>query len=83
METETRTFFSLFFSAVSSFPAFAAWRLSCFAVNYQKKSKKAAGRAPKIPNVSKNGPPNPWRIKLPMRAAKPSKKASRKYKMFQ
>ena len=27
------TFFSLFFSAVSSLPAFAAWRLSCFAVN--------------------------------------------------
>ena len=29
-----RTFFSLFFSATSSLPAFAAWRFSCLAVNY-------------------------------------------------
>ena len=27
------TFLSLFFSATSSLPALAAWRLSCFAVN--------------------------------------------------
>lgn len=28
-----RTFLSLFFSVVSSLPAFAAWRFSCLAVN--------------------------------------------------
>ena len=32
-----RTFLSLFFSAVSSLPALAAWRFSCFAVNYRDK----------------------------------------------
>ncbi len=32
------TFLSLFFSAVSSLPALAAWRFSCLAVNFRLKS---------------------------------------------
>lgn len=40
-----RTFLSLFFSAVSSLPALAACRFSCFAVNYTRKRMGLAIRS--------------------------------------
>lgn len=36
------TFFSLFFSVTSSFPALAAWRLSCLAVNWTGRNAASA-----------------------------------------
>ena len=42
-----RTFLSLFFSAVSSLPALAAWRFSCFAVNWGwRRAWSAVWRSP-------------------------------------
>ena len=53
---ESRTFFSLSFSVFSSLLAFAACRLSCFAVNYlQKVSTKACEDGHGQPGAQRRG----------------------------